>query len=276
MAAAQASRYDSPSAGSSKAGTTTTKTSPSTSTASGAQQTYENIVKQNMTPESLAALEALIKTLSTGGTPQQQAEIAKKRQTQQLIEGLLGQFSSGQAFSDAQNLMALNLQQAMERNMPSIQRSIEGAGTSASSAQGLMAQNLSRDAALAAGAMGAEQARAYGGITSNLTGQLAGLAKDAMDPTTATLINALSIAKGATETTSGSRSTSTSEQTLNSGSTQTSTFAPEGSSEVAGSGSSISSAGADAGTGGLDPLRYYSQYGVSGGGQSLYDYLRSM
>lgn len=208
------------------AGTTITTTAPTTQTQTSGGQSYETLARQNMTPEALASLEALIGTLSTGGTPQQQAEIAKKKQTQQLIEGLLGQYSSGQAFTDAQSLMALNLQQALEKNMPSIQRAIEGAGTSASSAQGLLAQNLSRDAALAAGALGAEQAKAYGGITSSLTSQLAGLAGTAMDPVTQALINALNVSKGAVENTQGSKTSSGTQQTVTSGGTSTSTFAP--------------------------------------------------
>lgn len=237
MVAQTTSRYDSPKsdAGSSKAGTTTTTTAPSTTTQSGAQSSFESLSKQNMTPESLAALEALIKTMSTGGTPQQQAEVAKKKQTQQLIEGLLGQYSSGQAFTDAKSLMALNLQQALEKNMPAIQRSIEGAGTSASSAQGLLAQNLSRDTALAAGALGAEQAKAYGGITANLTNQLSGMASTAMDPVTQALISALQVSKGAVENTQGSRTGTSSQQTFTPAQTQTSIFAPADYTDYGGS-----------------------------------------
>lgn len=174
---------------------------PTTSTTSttGTEATNQIFNKQLMDPNSLAALHALIGTLSSGGTPQQKAEMAKKRQTQQLIEGLLGQFTTSKAQADAQQLMALNLQQAMQKNMPQIQRAIEGAGTSGSSMQGLLTQNMARDAALAAGALGAEQAKAYGGITANLAGQLSGLAQNAMDPTTQALIQALNISKGATE-----------------------------------------------------------------------------
>lgn len=237
MVAQTTSRYDSADskASSSKAGTTTTTTAPSTTTQSGAQSSFESLSKQNMTPESLAALEALIKTLSTGGTPQQQAEVAKKKQTQQLIEGLLGQYSSGQAFTDAKSLMALNLQQALEKNMPAIQRSIEGAGTSASSAQGLLAQNLSRDTALAAGALGAEQAKAYGGITANLSSSLAGMASTAMDPVTAALLQALQVSRGAVENTTGSRTGTSSSQAFTPAQVQTSIFAPADYTDYGGS-----------------------------------------
>lgn len=167
----------------------------SKTTTPGQQFTTENV--QNMTPASLAALEQLIATMQGGGTLQQKAEITRKKQTQDLIQGMLGQYSSGQAFTDAQGLMALNLQKAMETNMPQIQRSIEGAGTSAGSMQGLLAQNMARDSSLAASALGGEQAKAYGGITAQLTNQLSGMASSALDPVGQQLLAALGIAKGA-------------------------------------------------------------------------------
>jgi len=180
--------------------TTATQTAGSSRTTSSApsNETRTEVVnQQNMTPQSLAALEQLIATMQGGGSLQQKAEIARKKQTQDLIQAMLGQYSSGQAFTDAKGLMALNLQKAMEQQQPQIQRAVEGAGTSASSMQGLLSQNMARDAALAASALGAEQAKSYAGTTSNLTGQLANMASTAMDPAGDALLKALSLAVNA-------------------------------------------------------------------------------
>lgn len=286
---------------------TTVVTSPSTVNQTETQNILENINTQNMTPESLAALETLIQVLSTGGTPQQQAEIERKARTQTLIEELLGQYSSGRAFSDASGLMSLNLKQALEKNMPAIQRATEGAGTSAGSAQGLLSQNMSRDAALAASALGAEQARSYAGATAAISGQLADLAGSALDPVTTALLSALGVAKGATSSTQRTMNTTGSRNTLNSGSTQTTSGGTivedtSGTSTTSMPGAStqtsIFSPADYTGMGGgrtdaatilanalsptyrpaasteLDPNVYYSQFGQSGGGQSLYGFLR--
>jgi len=179
-----------------KKGSSTTTTAPTFIKDTGSTTNTKNIDIQNMPPEALAALLSTIGTLQGGGTKLQQANIAKKAQTQQLIEGLLGNFTTGKAMGDAEALVSLvNLQNA-ERDRPQIQRAIEGAGTSGTSMQGLLAQNASRNAALASGALGAEQAKAYGGITAQLTAQLAQLANSQEDPVMNALISALGIAKG--------------------------------------------------------------------------------
>jgi len=226
--------------------------------------------QQNMDPQSLASLQALITMLQGGGSLQQKAEIARKKQTQDLIQGMLGQFSTGQAFTDAQGLMALNLQKAMETNMPQIQKAVEGAGTSASSMQGLLSQNMARDSALAASALGAEQAKSYGGITAQLTNELAGMASNALDPVGQQLIAALGIAKNAVS--------NIQKTTTGGGKTEQVGGTSAGTGTLGGGGVTApgitSWAGADAGGGtSLDPNVYYSKLGKSGSGNSLYDFL---
>lgn len=248
---------------------------PGTSRTTTPGQTFSTENTQSMTPQSLASLEALISMLQGGGSLQQKAEIARKKQTQDLIQQMLGQYSSGQAFTDAQGLMALNLQKAMETNMPQIQRSIEGAGTSASSMQSLLAQNMARDSSLAASALGAEQAKAYGGITSQLTNQLSGMASSALDPVGEALIKALGIAKGAVTNTQ--KITSGGGTTEKIGGTLASAIPFQAPTMQSSDGVTIG--GADStgtGSGGLDPNRYYSNYGMSGKGASLYDFLTTM
>jgi hypothetical protein len=213
---------------------TVTQIAPSQTTGSSSttQSTGQQGITstQNMDPASLAALQNLITTLSQGGTPELKAQIAKKNQTQQLIEGLLNQYTTGAANTEAQGLMALNLQKALDANMPAISRAVEGAGTSGSSMQALLAQNASRDAALGASALGAEQAKAYGGITANLVNSLSGMTQNVQDPVTTALMNALNTAKGATTVTqsaqSGTQVGNTSSVTNNPATTETKTYTP--------------------------------------------------
>ncbi|PIP25848.1 MAG: hypothetical protein COX32_01130 [Candidatus Moranbacteria bacterium CG23_combo_of_CG06-09_8_20_14_all_41_28] len=194
-------RYPDSSAASSGAyGTSTTTTPASTATqttSTGSSQNLSEISsQQNMTPEALAQLSNLIKTLEAGGTPEQRASEIRRRQTQSLIEQLLGTVSTERATQDAKGIMALNLQQAMEKNMPAIQRAIEGAGTSASSMQGVLSQQAARDAALASGALGGQMAAQYARERSSLAGILEAATRPTNDVTDA-LIQSLGVAKGA-------------------------------------------------------------------------------
>lgn len=181
-------------------GVITTTTAPTTEkqtqTMGEGSQSWENLAQQNMTPEALAQLNNLIKSLEGGGTPEQRAAEARRRQTQALTEQLLGQVSTGAAMNDAEAMMALNLQQAMEKNMPAIQKAIEGAGTSASSMQGVLSQQVARDAALASGALGGQMAAQYAGQRSSLANTLEALTRPTNDVTNS-LIQALEISKGA-------------------------------------------------------------------------------
>lgn len=204
--------------------TTTTTTGPagSTSTTNGTQTTNSNNSSSttNMDPESLAALQRLIAQLSGAGTSETQAEAARRKQIEALVLGLLPSVSTNQAFNDAKGLMALNLQKSMDANMPALQRSIEGAGTSASSMQGLLGQNASRDAALAASALGADQAKSYQNNQTAMLNTLEALTRPTSTQTNA-LLAALNIAKNATSNTNGNSS-----QTTNTNQTTTTDTAP--------------------------------------------------
>jgi hypothetical protein len=138
------------------------------------------------------------------------------------VRNLLGEFSKQKAFEDAKGLMALNMQNSMQKNMPAIQKSIEGAGTSASSMQSLLSQNLVADSALAASALGAEQAKAYAGTTTNLASLLEALTRSDNSVLTA-LTNALGLSKGGTVNRSVSQSGTSSANKTMSGSTKTET-----------------------------------------------------
>lgn len=190
--------------------------SSGTGTQAGYSATDENITL--LSPENQKALDTLIQQLLGGGTPEQKKNSKERDLVTAMVQDLLQQYSKQQAFTDASGLMALNLKKSMEANAPAIARSIEGAGTSASAMQGLLANNLANDSALAASALGAEQAKAYGGIQTNLSSLLENLSRPDNTIITA-LSNALNTAKGAnvnrsvTTNISGSSSQSQSGQT---------------------------------------------------------------
>ena len=128
-------------------------------------------------PKALQMLMQTLTQLQSGGTPEMKRQRAERQTEIGRTRAISGDYSKGAAFQDAADLMAQNLRQSMERNMPVINKSIQGAGTSASSMQGLLSQKLATESAQAAGALGAEQARAYGNISANLQGVLEALTR---------------------------------------------------------------------------------------------------
>ena len=134
-----------------------------------------------------------------GGDAAYQAQVAKRNEAINTTNQLMQQYTKDAAFSDAAALMKLNLQQSMEKQMPAIAKSVQGAGTSSSSMQSLLAQKLANDSALAAGALGAEQASKYGNISAALGGVLNNLT--AIDPTLSNLVASL-ISSGKSSTSS--------------------------------------------------------------------------
>lgn len=252
------------------------------------QQSSESYNRMNIDPASMQALQALIQQLGQGGTPEQQAEAARRGQAISQVQQMLQMVSPGQARTDAEAMMALNLQQALERNMPAIAKAIEGAGTSASSAQASLSTRMARDAALAAGALGADQMRAYAGERSNLASVLEALTRQQGQGTRA-LIDALSLARGATESGTRSGTVNTSgTTTTTTPDTRISTISSTAPTDSFGSGGGSTYGGTDygygvtgfgpvdsGGGGGYDPNTYYSSLGRSGSGQSLSEFLLS-
>jgi len=208
-----------------------------------------------------------------GGTKQQKKQTGERDAVTELVRNLLGEFSKQKAFEDAKGLMALNMQNSMQKNMPAIQKSIEGAGTSAASMQSLLSQNLVNDSALAASALGGEQAKAYAGTTTNLASLLEALTRSDNSVLTA-LTNALGLAKGGTVNRSVSQSGTSSANKTMSGSTKTETV------NGGYSGGSSSMGQAQAGGTGGGGLSYVSPQlslgqaqagGTGGGGVSYMD-----
>ena len=249
--------------GSAPGKTTVSETSPTSAAESGSNSSFTSDVTSNFTPENEKILGTLITQLMGGGTKQQKKQTGERDAVTELVRNLLGEFSKQKAFEDAKGLMALNMQNSMQKNMPAIQKSIEGAGTSASSMQSLLSQNLVNDSALAASALGAEQAKAYAGTTTNLASLLEALTRSDNSVLTA-LTNALGLAKGGTVNRSVSQSGTSSANKTMSGSTKTETV----NGGYTGGGTNV----ATTGSGYLgSPLSQTQAGGAGGGGVSYMD-----
>lgn len=147
--------------------------------------------------EALAILHNYLKEVSNGGTKEYQQQVATRNQALQETQSALGQYTTQKAFEDAAGLMAQNLQVSQEKNAPALAKSIQGAGTSSSSMQGLLAGKIASDAALNASALGAEQAKVYAQTSSQLRGIIEALTK--VDPQAETnLLKALDLLKVST------------------------------------------------------------------------------
>jgi hypothetical protein len=116
-------------------------------------------------------IKGLIGQFNNGGTEAYKQAQAQRQQSIGMLDSSLQDYSKKNAFQDAVDLMSSNLNKSMEAQKPAIQKAMEGAGTSAGSMQALLSQKLSADASREAGAMGAQQAVAYGQIASNLLNQ---------------------------------------------------------------------------------------------------------
>ena len=194
----------------SQAGTSVTQGTTNQASA-GNQSGWEsgNQTTTTLDPNSMKTLQEFIAQLMSGGTANQKGEIQKRDAMTQFVTNLLGLVSPQQANADAQGLMSLNLQQSMEKQMPALQKAIEGAGTSASSMQALLANRIAQDAALNASALGGEQQKAYAQSRAQLASLLEAFTRP-QNTVENTLIQALNALKGAVTTTNSTRYSSNS------------------------------------------------------------------
>lgn len=200
-------------------GTQTTSPTSNNTTTNGTSTKDVNTTTNttNMDPQSLAALQALIQQLMGGGT-------ANQKQDRQLRNGEIATlqqnrsgYSKDAAFADAKGAMAQQMRLVLEKLLPSINSASLGAGASASSMRALLTQRAGENAAENAAAAGLGAAVNYGQISNGMSSVLANLIGQG-DPVTTALINALSVAKGAT-----SKSNTTGTETTNSSGTQNQT-----------------------------------------------------
>lgn len=263
----------------SNSGTNVTQTTSPITTKSAAEgQSSEFGTTSLFESKDLDTLRNLIGTLTTSYQKQAKQKQADQQALMALVQNLMAPYSKVNAIEDAKGLMALNVQSALEKGTPAIARSIESAGTSASSMQALLAQKLATDSALSASALGATQAIQYGNILANLASILQKNNSDTQDTQTLSgLINALQILKGGVSTSSKSGSTSSTsnktqgEYSINRSVGDTNNASPftivSGSSRATGN----------------TPLDLAAQYGYAGdlrgssystSGQSVYDYIK--
>lgn len=168
------SRYAPRTSSSSKnAGSSTQESITKFEESSSSSNSFSGIANE----EALQSLLSFISSSGSGGSESFKKQLEDRRKVAEKTSALLEDYSSEKAFSDAEQLMAQQLRVSLEQNMPAISKSIQGAGTSASSMQGLLSQKLANESAQAAGALGAEQAKAYGNIQSNLANTLEALSR---------------------------------------------------------------------------------------------------
>ncbi len=136
------------------------------------------------------ALSVLLQELLNGGTQQMQQQQAQRQGEVNQVSAQRARYTPEAAFADAQGLMAQILRQAMEKNVSTITRAAEGAGTSANSMRALLTQDALTRGAEASASAGLQAAQGYGQIGANLSGILESLTRpdnSAMDAILATI-----------------------------------------------------------------------------------------
>lgn len=206
-----------------QAGTSNTVGTTNNAT-SGNQSGFEsgNSTTTALDPKSLKTLEQFITQLMSGGTANQKGEIQKRDAMTQFVTNLLGLVSPEQANADAQGLMGQQLQKSLEQQMPALQKAIEGAGTSASSMQALIANRIAQDSAQSAAALGGEQQKAYAQSRAQLASLLEAFTRP-QNTVENTLIQALNALKGAVTNTNSTRYSSNSSSQNTTGQTNSTT-----------------------------------------------------
>lgn len=191
---------------------------------SGSQAGFEsgNSTTTALDPNSLKTLEQFVTQLMSGGTVNQKGEIQKRDAMTQFVTNLLGLVSPEQANADAQGLMGQQLQKSLEQQMPALQKAIEGAGTSASSMQALIANRIAQDSAQSAAALGGEQQKAYAQSRAQLASLLEAFTRP-QNTVENTLIQALNALKGAVTNTNSTRYSSNSSSQNTTGQTNSTT-----------------------------------------------------
>lgn len=131
--------------------------------------------------QSTDALSVLLQELLNGGTKDMQAQLAARLSQVNQTNALRARYSPEAALADSQGLMAQKLREAMESQLPTIIRSAEGAGSSASSMRALLTQDALTRAAQASSALGVAAVQGYGGVGASLSSTLEALTRQ--DPT---------------------------------------------------------------------------------------------
>jgi hypothetical protein len=155
---------------SSSGGSTGRSTSTSTSTGRGYgynfgdSESFQGIDD----PEALSVLKAAIKQFAAGGDAASREQRARRLAELDRVAKTYGDFSKEAAGADAAGAVAAQMREAMERNMPAVQKATQGAGTSAASAAALYSNDIAARGAEAAARVAADQMAKYGSISAGL------------------------------------------------------------------------------------------------------------
>ena len=152
------------------------------------------------TQQSNEALSVLIQQLMNGGTASQQQQSAQRQGEVNANQALRARYSPEAAMADAQGLISQQLRLAMEKSLPSITRSAEGAGASANALRALLTQDALAKAAESSSAVGVQAVQGYGSIGAQISGILEGLTRPDNSGTDA-LLQALQLQQQGTQTT---------------------------------------------------------------------------
>ena len=187
----------------------TSGSSRGSSVTSGTQSTNADYLDS----ASRKALNKLIESLSSGKGAA--AEFSQERRDEiNTNQANRGDYTKAAAFSDSQAAMNANLVKALTEAMPTITAGIDAAGTSGSAMSALLTQQAAETAAQNAAQLGLDAAINYGQLQVGFGNVLEQLTAQG-DPVTNQLIQALGIAKGASEKSKTATSSSTLESSSN-------------------------------------------------------------
>lgn len=200
----------------SQSNTQQNSTSQGVSTTSGSSSGREVFNTDYLDPVARKALNDLIGQLSSGGTPEQRQFLEQRLNEIVTNQDIRGQYSQANAFAQAQGAANSALSKSLQATLPQIAASVDAAGTSGSSFSGLLTQQAAADAAAMAAELGLQSSVQYGQIQAGLSGVLEQLTRTDSDPIVNSLLQALNIAKGASESGSKTSSGSSSSTTVSS------------------------------------------------------------
>lgn len=177
--------------------TTGVKTGQTNSTSTVSGSSRESKVADYLDP---VAREALNKLLGNLSNPNSQANKYGQERLDEIgiNQSLRGDYTKSKAFADAIGAMNSQLAKGIESQMPTITAGIDAAGTSGSAMSALLTQTAAENAARNAAELGLNAAISYGQIQTGFGNILEQLTANG-DPVTNQLLSALEIAKGASE-----------------------------------------------------------------------------
>lgn len=170
---------------------------------------YDEVLRGS--PETNAALSALLAQLQGAGTEEQQRERAAREAEAQRTRDLQSQYTKEAAFADSQGAMEAQLREALQAMQATLTRASEGAGTSQSSMRALLAQQGAQQSADSAAKLGLDAAVSYGQLSSGLASILEAMTRPTNTQTNS-LLQALQLGQNSTQRTNYN-STNTTTQT---------------------------------------------------------------